>query len=1292
MNSQRMRALRWLSLLLVPLLGAASYWVGADDTEIYQSTYGSETGSRPKVLIVFDDSGSMRTTVQGQKPPYDPAGSYKIRVPEDRIYWSTNGEVPASNSASWFDAGSNRCAASFGSLNSSGSFIANRARRWQDSRTEQGQCRWYCPEGSVYRDLPGNNKDGCYQESSVSEPAAKLVYRQNDGSNNTCARGLVYVDPPGGNNDACYELVVSDNPVQGWVRIKSPTGNATCNQDTTYMRVGFSGNSGNIQAACYREYTEPYYTSTSHWQFSGKAGWLCEDETVIPGSWVGLSSSYNNPTHVECLNDVSDGNAENGAGVANGFPRNNVVNGNEYGTAVDSTIDWGSQAVGFFSGHYLNWYYDDSLIQDRSRMSIAQEVVSLLIANNTGVDFGLMEFNANVNSSTDGGRVVGRVLITDDNNTRTTHRNWLGTMVNSLTADGNTPLCESMYEAYRYLAGEKVLYGTEMGATRYDALPRDTQAEQGDSYKSPGTDCAYTYIILMTDGEPTQDTAANTYIETLTGKTCKNYGSKNCLPELAEYMANNDLDGDTTNGNQYGITYTIGFTTNQQLLSDTAAKGKGQYYTANNADELTKAFQGALVSILSKETTFTSPSVAVNSFTRTQSRNEVFYAMFKPGDTVDWIGNIKKLKIDSADQVKLVDANGATAIDPSTGYIKETAVTFWNTAADGGKVEMGGVGARLVARNPSTRKIYSNIGSAGALADFNATNLTAAAVGVADDASLWAIFGAATAEAFGQQVAWAQGYDSYSDNASLRTSARDWIMGDVLHSQPLVVNYGARVGYTKDNPDMRLLVGTNGGFVHMFSAGDGDEDWAFIPRELYSKLPLRRRNAVSSDNIYGMDLTPVTYTYDANNDGTLDSAAGDKVWAFFGMRRGGRSYYALDLSSPDSPSYLWRIGPDVEGFGELGQSWSEPVVTRIPGYNDADGNPKPVLIFGAGYDTSKDASGVATQDSEGRGIFIVDAQTGALVWSVTPAANSAKNLKEAGLVHSVPADVAVLDSNGDRLTDRIYFADTGGNLWRVDLGGGALPSATQDTWRITKLADFSGTSVDSDRRFFNAPDIVRIRFAGQPVDALIIGSGDRTNPNATDVDNWLYLVRDQAVLPYVTKRPTSTECVDAATADFRCTLPLKDSDLFDITSNVLVDGTVLEKAAAKSSLINAHGWRYAFQGFGEKGLSKSVTLDGKVYVTTFTPANLLETINVCEPQAGKGTLYSFDLYTGDREGSSMGPILPDTPSIYFGEDGSVHIVLPPGSPGGDDDSSPGLKRVEATLEPPYGNYWFQEEY
>jgi type IV pilus assembly protein PilY1 len=70
------------------------------------------------------------------------------------------------------------------------------------------------------------------------------------------------------------------------------------------------------------------------------------------------------------------------------------------------------------------------------------------------------------------------------------------------------------------------------------------------------------------------------------------------------------------------------------------------------------------------------------------------------------------------------------------------------------------------------------------------------------------------------------------------------------------------------------------------------------------------------------------------------------------------------VSNPDSPAFLWKIDENTAGFGELGQSWSVPVVTYVPGYASG-GVPKPVLIFGAGYDTAKDSKAtVATADSE----------------------------------------------------------------------------------------------------------------------------------------------------------------------------------------------------------------------------------------------------------------------------------------------------------------------------------------
>lgn len=1198
MNFTMPKNMLLLSLVAVLCFAGLTVPTHADDTEIFQVTASTSSAGRPKVLILFDDSGSMGTEVTGQRPAYDATKTdYDggLDGSLDRVYWSKDKSPPSEISTQWFDASLNRCESSFDSLDNEGKFTAHGARRWEASRTET-QCQDIC--------------------SLTGEPVNFF--------------GAFFCQ------------------IQG----------------------------GTVTNQCSTE--------------------------VVAGGWQTLSNRENTPPHVECQVDVINGEAGNGPNQADGFPMDNVADTEVYSgaTAGDSTVVWGGTAYTFYSPNYVDYWNDDSLVEDRKRIDIAKDVISTLVSTNTGVDFGLATFNYNGDGDgEDGGRIIHRII----NNMSSTERTNLVDMIDDdLTEGGSTPLCESAYEMYRYLTGDSVLFGDQRGSG--DQPARDMAAESSGNYITPTSDCAYVYVILMTDGLPTYDDEATDYIEDLTGKTCRqweddidnNGNPKNCLPELAEYMANTDLDGDSSNGNQFGITYTIGFATDQDLLEETAELGGGLYYTASSADALAEAFQGALLSILSTASTFTSPAVAVNTFSRTSSEDSVLYAMFKPDDRLDWRGNVKKLKVlvDDGD-AGIVDKNGDPAIDPSTGYIKDDADTFWSTN-DGGDVAKGGVGGLLAARVASgtARSIRTNTGTGGSLEAFNRSNLSYDAFGLSDDSQLYSYFGVSDEATLNEAITYGEGY--LLDGSGNRVG-REWVFADPLHSKPLMINYG---GADAANPDLRIVVGTNGGFLHMFGNDDGQEDWAFFPKEHAAILNQRRVNPVSNDHVYGLDLTPVVYTRDYGRDGTLSSSDGDKAWLYIGMRRGGRDLYALDVSSPDSPSFLWRKSAVQSGMSEMGWTWSLPVVTKIPGYADGNGVLKPVVVVGGGYDTNKDASGVGTADSMGRGVFIFDAQTGALVRSITPAAPSAVNLQEAGLQHSVPAQVAVLDSNADGLTDRLYFADTGGNVWRVDIGSTVPTSTSNESWKITKYAELNGGTTVDDRRFFSAIDIVRIRLDDRAVDALLIGSGDRSNPLALDVDNAFYLLRDEQTGPYTTDAPTTSECdpdSPDAVDDFRCKLPLRTGDLYDITTDPLHSGTELQRANAATALNIAGGWVFRLTGNGEKSLSKSVTLDGTVYFTTFTPAGIVTNINTCEPRSGEGKLYAIDLYDGEADIVPMGPIIPETPTPWFpppdptNPDPKWEFIQPQGAPP-TDDCADGACAGGDTVSEPYGNYWYREEY
>ena len=1170
-------------LISAALLFCAATTV-ADDTEVYQSQFDS-TNIRPKVLLLFDNSGSMDNNVTNQKPAYDASTTYSVQtgIQSGSIYWSTDGAVPSQNTTQWFNDSKNRCEESDAPMSQIG-YFQGKSRRWRPD-------------------------------------------------------------------------------VKRW-------------------------------------------------------------DLLVPG--------MQNPQHVDCSADVVNSNNTND-GSSDGYPA--TGNDGPYVAAKDdSDIDWSGPSYTFFTANYMNWFYGTSANTTRTRIDIAIETIKNLIWANPGIDFGLGLFNANFkyNSSTsnydDGGRIIHRLI----KDMTTTERSNLVNMVEGLEGNTNTPLCETMWEAYLYLSGGTPKFMDEWNdgyissaSAGYPAP--DSNAVDSGKYKTPLGECQYTYVIYMTDGYASLDTNANSMVESLTGKTCVNIVAdattgddvKNCLPELAEYMYNNDMDGDATNGDQKVITYTIAFTLDHELMIKTANLGGGKYYRADSATELAKAFQGAVTEILSTNTTFTTPSVGANSFNRTQSLDSVYMAMFKPSDGQRWSGNIKKFKINSNGQ--LIGKNGAVVINKNNGNIKKNAKSFWNNVKDGGDVEKGGAGAKLANRDLTKRKIWSNIANkkwSDSNARFNVANFknAIAEMGFADEAALYAHFGVASDTEFTSLLNWARGFDVDDEDKDGDTNDnRPWIMADILHSQPVAINYGDTDGggntYSKTNPDVRLVFGTNEGFLHMINAANGNENWAFFPWELGPILEEKRVDAAASQHIYGLDGRAAVWTYDKNNDGNIIKGDGDSAYVVIGMRRGGRAYYAIDVSNPGSPVFKWRIDQSIPEFSELGQTWSTPTVTTIPGYKDNAGNPKPVIIFGGGYDTNKDASGVGTVDSMGRALYIVDIKTGALVWSISPADNTANNMKETGLTHSVAADVAVLDSNGDKLTDRIYFGDTGGNLWRVDLPGATRPDASQDTWFITQLAqlglkdaDRTDANLANDRRIFNQPDIVRTRASGYPYDGVLIGSGDRTNPNESSIDNRFYVIRDKQLTPYTSAPATSGSC--GAVRDFRRCLPLDENDLYNATANKIQDGTTAQQQAAEQTLFSAtkHGLYIKLKKKGEKSLARSVSLSGQTFFTTYSPSASDE--EPCEVQRGSGRLYHIDMhdaravidYTGDSTVErkdrivKLGKDVPPPPSIYVDPTtGKVKLLFPFGS-GKTIGKKGGTLETDMTLEKGKGVYWYQEEY
>ncbi|TNE75917.1 MAG: VWA domain-containing protein [Gammaproteobacteria bacterium] len=793
-----------------------------------------------------------------------------------------------------------------------------------------------------------------------------------------------------------------------------------------------------------------------------------------------------------------------------------------------------------------------------------------------------------------------------------TQRTALINKIDGLWDGGNTPLSESLFEAMRYYQGGNVfIRSIDEDGSQVAGIVDSSDSTKFDSPIEYS--CQSNYALVLTDGAPTSDTNHETTIESVVG-TC----SGNCLDEIADYMWTEDMipaavdPNDDFPGQQKVATYTIGFKTNQTLLSDTASKGGGQYLLANDSSQLATALKQVFDDVNARSTTYVAPGIAVNSFDRLNHLDTLYYALFESDKGAIWNGNLKRYKLDiqtnaqtGKDEAVIVDVNGNAAIDQATGFFKDNAKSWWSPVVDGPNVAKGGAASKLP-DTTSTRKVFSNLNSRKSdLSDnsnsvvANNNNLTKADFG---DSTM-------TDAEFSKLISWTRGVDVNDEDGDNDTTDARKLLADPLHSVPQLVVYS---GTTVANQDTTIYYGDNQGYIHAIDGDDGSSYFSFIPRELLAKQPAMMNSTSTSAKEYGMDGTVVSWSYDDDYDGAL-TGNNDFVYIYSGMRRGGRSYYALDVTDRTAPSLLWRITGGVSGnaFEEMGQTWSTPVKTKIAiGNSNYD-----VLIFGGGYDPDQDNATVRTADDEGRAVYIVDATNGNLLWWAGPTGSGA-NMEMADMDYSIPASPKVLDVNGDGLADQIYVGDMGGQIFRFDISNTAKLT---DLVTGGRIADFGGSTTASNRRFYHSPDLFGIKLGGVRYLGLIIGSGFQAHPLNKDVDDRIYMMKISAV----SSAPLDPTDATQTTVLYKS---LTESDLYDATDNLIQQGTSTEKTAAASALATADGWFIKLDNNpGEKVLSESVTVNNEVFITTYEPK---ASSDPCRPPTGTSRLYHISVLDG----------------------------------------------------------------
>lgn len=749
-----------------------------------------------------------------------------------------------------------------------------------------------------------------------------------------------------------------------------------------------------------------------------------------------------------------------------------------------------------------------------------------------------------------------------------------------------SPLAETLYEAGVYFKG-------------------GTSAITGTSYPAPlqaGSPIQYTcqknYILIISDGVPTKD--GDPRLLSSLGATADLDGDGTIeLNEVAKYLYNLDLNGGTSNTKQNIKTFTIGFSLTQSLLEETARRGGGEYFYVHSSQSFEVSFTKFITAILAESTSYVAPVVPISQMERTSSGSQMYLAMFKPTEKNFWRGNIKKYCIatkNSSGQV--IDCSGNVVSDSTVEFgdildvnglpviyqdkIKTTAQSYWSTTPDGENADAGGVGAKLLQTEPSSRPIYTYFGTNPITSAANAFSLSKTTNEITPE-----ILGLTAGDTTERDnlVNFIRGYDSYYENEINPQgpgNKKDWGLGSFIHSRPVVIHYGE----TYSNRSV-IYAGANDGMLHAFEDSTGAELWAFIPPNLLGTLK-NLRGALPNPGAppFFVDGAPKVYIQWNSTNTDITSAI-----LIFGERRGGNRYVALDITNPDSPLFKWEISPDgvrnssytltsSTDYSKLGQTWSTPLIGKIKLTEGIDVVDKWVAFIGGGYHINQDSESPAIEDPNGNTVYIFDISNGSLIWSFSKANNAA-------MTHCIPSDVARIDTTSDGYVDRLYVSDVLAQIWRFDIS-----DPDKSTWsgRASILFD-SNTGESIKRKIFYPPEVT----IEKGYEMLFIGTGDREHPKDTLKTNRLYAIKDK----------------NSATT-------LNESNLYDVTSGI----TNLAQFNSKD------GWYIRLgDNLGEKCLSNTVIFYGVVYYTTFQPG--VNESDPCYLSEGTARLYAVDYKTGN---------------------------------------------------------------
>jgi type IV pilus assembly protein PilY1 len=475
-------------------------------------------------------------------------------------------------------------------------------------------------------------------------------------------------------------------------------------------------------------------------------------------------------------------------------------------------------------------------------------------------------------------------------------------------------------------------------------------------------------------------------------------------------------------------------------------------------------------------------------------------------------------------------------------------------------------------------------------------------------------------------VDYLQGNKTYEDTSLNATAEnklfreRQAILGDISQSRPayfkasnvayLDAGYKAFKASTTSRTPV-VYVGANDGMLHAFNAKDGSEMWAFIPTPAITNL------ANLADKEYGSNYhTNYVNGSPVVADVCISGCSGtNAVWRTLlvsGLNGGGRGYFAIDVTIPESPVLLWELYAQVSGLNSnLGYTFGNPVITKMQ-----DG--RWVVLLTSGYNNGTYArklnDGTFANNSpmgDGGGyLYVLDANSGIVLKTLSTGEGNAAN--PSGLAKISPYVEQMFENN---TALNVYGGDLNGNIWRFNI----------NTNVVTKIATLRDGG-SNPQKITTQPELGKI----DKNVVIMVGTGKFLEPaDLTNTpQNSVYTFKDNGQTSAISRNQLVAQTLSGSR-------------------------TVTSTAAVNFD--TGYGWLLDFPA-GERVNLDPLLLNGVLLMPTLVPSS----------EACSGAGYGWFNYFNYKKGSSMLPsgVVSErltTPAvgynIVYDNKGVPHVVI-----------------------------------